>query len=140
MANKTNKILFVCIENSSRSQMAEGFAKARGLEACSAGTFPATEVNPLVVQAMMEKGIDISNAKPKAITEQMVEEAMVVVLTDSSLEYSLPKNIRKKIGKKLVIWSIADPKTQPISVVRFIRDGIEKDVDSLLKTHKKVAQ
>lgn len=134
MKDKTSKILFVCIENSSRSQMAEGFAKARGLDASSAGTFPATEVNPLVVQAMREKGIDISDEKTKAITEQMAEDAKVVVLTDSSLESSIPKNIRKKIGKKLVIWSIADPKGQPISVVRFIRDGIEKDVDSLLET------
>lgn len=117
--------------------MAEGFAKARGLDASSAGTFPASQVNPIVVQAMMEKGIDISNAKPKAITEQMAEEAKVVVLTDSSLEYSLSKNIRKKIGKKLVIWSIADPKGQPISVVRFIRDSVEKNVDSLLETQSK---
>jgi arsenate reductase (thioredoxin) len=137
LGEKTNKILFMCIENSSRSQMAEGFAKARGLQASSAGTFPSTEVNPLVVQAMKEKGIDISSARPKAITEQMVEEASIVVLTDSLLEDSLPKNIRKKIGKKLVIWSIADPKGQPISVVRFIRDSIEKDIDSQLDVPSK---
>jgi arsenate reductase (thioredoxin) len=134
LEQKSKNILFVCIENSSRSQMAQGFAKARGLEASIAGTFPATQVDPLVVQAMIEKGIDISNAKPKSITEQMAEEAGIVVLTDSYLESSLPKNIRKRIGKKLVIWSIADPKAQPISVVRFIRDSIEKDVDSLLET------
>ena len=137
MKEMPNKILFVCIENSSRSQMAEGFARAKGLEAASAGTFPASQVNPLVIQAMKERGIDISNAKPKPITEKMVEEAGAVVLTDSSLENSIPKNIRKKIGKKLVIWSVSDPQGQPISVVRFIRDQVEKSMDSLLETQTK---
>ncbi len=130
--SKESTILFICVENSSRSQMAEGFAKAKGINATSAGTFPASQISPLVVQAMKEKEIDISSAKPKPITEQMVEEAKVVVLTDASLEELLPKNIRKKIGKKLVTWSISDPQGQPIEVVRFIRDGIEKSLNSLL--------
>ena len=130
--SKQNNILFICIENSSRSQMAEGFARAKGMRATSAGTFPASQISSLVVQAMKEKGIDISSAKPKAITEQMVEEANVVVLTDAPLEELLPKNIRKKIGKKLVAWSISDPQGQPIEVVRFIRDGIERSLNSML--------
>jgi arsenate reductase (thioredoxin) len=90
------KILFVCIENSSRSQMAEGFAKARGVAASSAGSMPSSHINPFAIEVMKEKGIDISGAKPKGITEQMVNDADVVVLTDSSLEGSIPKNIRKK--------------------------------------------
>lgn len=126
------KILFVCIENSSRSQMAEGFARAKGISVASAGTFPANQVSPLVVQVMKEKGIDITSAKPKSITKRMVEEAQVVVLTDASLEDLLPKNIRKKIGKKLVTWSISDPQGQPIEVVRYVRDGIERTLDSFL--------
>ena len=129
--SKENNILFISIENSSRSQMAEGFARARGMNATSAGTFPASQISSLVVQAMKEKGIDISSAKPKAITEQMVQEANVVVLTDASLEELLPKNIRKKIGKKLVAWSISDPQGQPIEVVRFVRDGIERSLNSM---------
>ena len=129
--SKENNILFICIEISSRSQMAEGFARARGMNATSAGTFPASQISSLVVQAMKEKGIDISSAKPKAITEQMVQEANVVVLTDASLEELLPKNIRKKIGKKLVAWSISDPQGQPIEVVRFVRDGIERSLNSM---------
>ena len=129
--SKENNILFICFENSSRSQMAEGFARARGMNATSAGTFPASQISSLVVQAMKEKGIDISSAKPKAITEQMVQEANVVVLTDASLEELLPKNIRKKIGKKLVAWSISDPQGQPIEVVRFVRDGIERSLNSM---------
>jgi len=128
-----SKILFICIENSSRSQMAEGLARARGVNASSAGTFPASHVNPLALDVMKEKGIDISGARPKPITEQMVQEAEVVVLTDSSLEESLPKNIRKKIGKKLVVWSISDPQGQPIEVVRLIRDQIERSFDSLME-------
>lgn len=136
MSEKNAKILFVCIENSSRSQMAEGFARARGINATSAGTNPSISVNPLAIEVMKEKGIDISGARPKAITEQMVQEADLVVLTDSSLESSMPKNIRKKFGKKLVEWSISDPQGQPIEVVRFIRDGIDRDLNSLLVDKK----
>jgi protein-tyrosine-phosphatase len=83
---------------------------------------------------MKEKGIDISGAKPKKINEEMVEQFQVVVLTDSSLESLLPKNIRKKIAKKLVFWSISDPQGQSIEVVRFIRDSIERSLNSLLQS------
>ncbi|MDG6996392.1 MAG: hypothetical protein JRN52_10765 [Nitrososphaerota archaeon] len=117
--------------------MAEGFARAKGINAASAGTFPAKQVNPLVVKAMKEKGIDISSARPKSVTEEMVEKAGTVVLTDASLEELLPKNIRKKIGKKLVIWSISDPQGQPIEVVRFVRDNIERSLNSLLERELK---
>jgi arsenate reductase (thioredoxin) len=136
MASSQNEILFVCIENSSRSQMAEGFAKVRGLQAHSAGTFPTTYVNPLVVQAMMEEGIDISKNKPKLLSEELAANAKLVVLTDASLEEALPKNIRKKIGKKLQVWSISDPKTEPIEGVRFIRDQIKREVDQLAEAMK----
>lgn len=127
-------ILFVCTENSSRSQMAEGFAKARGMIASSGGTMPATSVNPLVVEVMKEKGIDISGAKPKKITDEVVEQSQIVVLTDSSLESLLPKNIRKKIAKKLVFWSISDTQGQSIEAVRFIKDSIERSLNSLLQS------
>lgn len=112
--------------------MAEGFARARGIDAMSAGSVPSSHINPLAIEVMKEKGIDISAARPKAITEQMVKQADIVVLTDSSLEKSIPKNIRKKFGKKLVVWSISDPQGQPIEVVRFVRDGIERELNSLL--------
>ena len=58
------KILFVCVENAARSQMAEAFAKKHGLNATSAGTLPATAVNPTVVSLMRERGIDLSSSKP----------------------------------------------------------------------------
>jgi len=85
---------------------------------------------------MDEEGIDLSRNKPKLVSAEMVEKADVVVLTDSNLDQSLPKNIRNKIGKKLVIWSISDPQSQPIEVVRLIRDQIQRQVNELAETFK----
>jgi arsenate reductase len=76
------KILFVCIENASRSQMAEAFANKYGKDkfiVSSAGNKPADEVNPVVVEAMKEKGIDISMKKPKLLTLQMAQDADLIV-------------------------------------------------------------
>jgi len=76
------KILFVCVENAARSQMAEAFAKQYGkdkVEAMSAGTMPSTEVNPVVVQVMQEKGIDISKTKPKFLTRKLVQDADLII-------------------------------------------------------------
>ena len=97
-------ILFVCIENSSRSQMAEGFARSLGLDANSAGTFPSTHVNPLVVQAMLEKDIDISGKSPKKITRDLIDQADIVVLTDASIEKAFPKDLKGRMKKKLISW------------------------------------
>ncbi len=125
-------VLFVCIENSSRSQIAQGFAKNLGLEATSAGTFPSTHINPLVIKAMLEKGIDVSHNAPKSLTPEMIDRADVVVLTDSSIEDSIPKNLRGKMKKKLVKWSIPDPQGEPIEGIRIIRDEIESKVKELV--------
>ena len=73
----------------------------------------------------------------KLLTPELVEKAGLVVLTDATIESSLPKDIRKKIGKKLMVWSIPDPQGQPIEVVRFARDQIQKDVNSLLEKEAK---
>ena len=80
---KLKKILFVCVENAGRSQMAEGFAKHYGkdkVETISAGTMPSKEVNPLVIKVMQEKGIDISKNKPKQITTLMVQDADTIIV------------------------------------------------------------
>ena len=130
---RRSPILFVCIENSSRSVMAEAFAKNLGLEASSAGTFPSTHVNPLVLSAMGEVGIDVSRNIPKELTPEMIESAGLVVLTDSTLEKSLPGNLRKKMRKKLVEWSIPDPQGKSIEEIRYIRDMIERMVEALAK-------
>ena len=104
-----------------------------GLQAESAGTVPSDHVNPLVVQAMLEVGIDISQKVPRALTQEIVDKADVIVLTDASIKGSFPKNLLGRMRGKLVYWSISDPQGKPIEVVRFVRDQIEKQVVDLAK-------
>jgi len=124
-------LLFVCIENSSRSQIAEGFAKKLGLDAMSAGSVPSTHVNPLVIEAMREVGVDISEKNTKALTGEMIENAGLVVLTDASLEESLPRDFRKKMRNKVAVWNIPDIQGKSIEEIRFIRNEIKAMVESL---------
>lgn len=127
----TKKILFVCVENAGRSQMAEAFAKAYGttkIEAASAGTMPSNEVNPIVVQVMQEKGIDLSVNKPKLVTNQMVQEADVIIVMGCSADGFCPAPLLNKV----VDWGIEDPKGKPIEKVREIRDEIERKVRMLI--------
>ncbi len=125
------KALFVCVENAGRSQMAEAFARAYGkdkVETMSAGTTPAREVNPVVVQVMQEKGIDLSANKPRLITNQMVQEADVIIVMGCSAEGFCPAPLLNKV----LDWGIEDPKGKPIEKVREIRDKIERKVRLLL--------
>ena len=69
----------MCVENAGRSQMAEAFARKHGLKAASAGTMPGKQVNHVVVEAMREKGIDLSSVHPKTLTSKMIEDADIVV-------------------------------------------------------------
>ena len=129
--SQMKKILFVCVENAGRSQMAEAFAKAYGearIEAISAGTMPAKEVHPVAVQVMREKGIDLSPNKPKLITNQMVQEADTITVMGCSAEGFCPAPLLNKV----VDWQIEDPKGKPIEKVREIRDEIERKVRTLL--------
>jgi arsenate reductase len=125
------RILFVCVENAGRSQMAEAFARLYGdgkIEASSAGTMPANEVNPMVVQAMREKGIDLSANKPKLITNQMVQEAETIIVMGCSAQGFCPAPLLNRV----VDWGIDDPKGKSIERVRDIRDDIEKRVKRLI--------
>lgn len=125
------KILFVCVENAGRSQIAEGFAKHYGkdkVEAISAGTMPSSEVNPLVIQVMQEKGIDISKNKPKQITKQMVQEADTIVVMGCSAQGFCPAPLLGKVAD----WNIEDPKGKPLEKVREIREEIEAKVKKLV--------
>jgi protein-tyrosine-phosphatase len=125
------KILFVCVENSGRSQIAEAFVKTYGkgkVEAMSAGTMPAKEVNPIVVEIMLEKGIDLSGNTPKLITNQMVQEADMIIVMGCSAEGFCPAPLLNKV----VDWGIEDPKGKPVEKVREIRDEIEKKVRIML--------
>lgn len=125
------KILFVCVENAGRSQMAEAFANHYGkgkLIASSAGVMLAERVNPLVVEAMEEKGIDISMNKPKLLTTKMAEEADKIITMGCSVEKICPAPLLKNV----IDWRLDDPKGKPIEEVRKIRDEIEKRVLKLI--------
>ena len=125
------KVLFVCIENAGRSQMAEAFAKKYGKDkivASSAGNKPAETVNPVVVEAMKERGIDISANKPKLITAKMAKEADLVVTMGCSAQGICPGPFFVPV----VDWALEDPKGKPVEKVREIRDDIERRVQELL--------
>jgi arsenate reductase len=131
MATKGPSYLFVCVHNAGRSQMAEAFAKRRGLKAASAGTVPASSVNPAVVQAMKEKGIDISSSTPKLLTPEMIDDATLVFTMGCSVEEVCPRPMLAKMQKKLVDWKIEDPKGKTLEEVRNIRDEVESKVAGL---------
>ena len=127
------KILFVCVENAGRSQMAEAFFRKympRGFEAISAGTKPSTQVNPIVSQAMNELGIDIENQTPKPISQQIISESEKAINMGCIDKESCPALFMKDI----LDWQIPDPKGKPIEEVRKIRDQIKTKVMILIKS------
>jgi arsenate reductase len=103
-------ILFVCVENAGRSQMAEGFFNQRyapeGYRAISAGTRPVSQINPLAVQAMLEVGIDISNQKSKIITEDMIKNSEKSVNMGCIERTECPMLFINNV----IDWGIEDPK------------------------------
>src|SRR2546422_10329138 len=101
-------VLFVFVEKAGRSKMAEASAQRYGLKASSAGTVPAPKVNPTVVRAMQEEGIDISRNKPKMLTIEMIEEADLVVTMGCSVEAVCPRPVLAKMRKKLIDWNLED--------------------------------
>jgi len=129
------KILFVCVENAGRSQMAEAFFRKympKGFEVVSAGTKPSPQVNPIVLQAMKEIGIDIENHKPKPISQQIIDESEKTINMGCMDKQSCPALFIKDI----LDWQIPDPKGKSIEEVRIIRDQIEKKVMDLIKSFK----
>ena len=125
------RILFVCVENAGRSQMAEAFANEYGknkFEISSAGNKPAEKVNPLVVEILKEKGIDISLNKPKLMTFQMAQDADLIVTMGCNHQGICPG----PFFKPTVDWKLEDPKGKPIEKVREIRDDIERRVEKLI--------
>jgi arsenate reductase (thioredoxin) len=124
-------VLFVCVENAGRSQMAEAFARKRGLTAASAGTIPGQRVNPTVVDVMKKRGIDLSSARPKMLTAELINQASLVVTMGCSVEEVCPRPILAKMRKKLLDWHLDDPKGKPIHEVRKIRDEIERRVSEI---------
>ena len=124
------KVLFVCIENAGRSQMAEAIARAYGFEASSAGTVPAPAVNPTVVQVLRERGFSVPS-KPKMLTTQMIQDADYVVTMGCSVESVCPKPMIVEMEKKLVDWHIDDPKGKSVEDVKKIMSEIESKVMQL---------
>ena len=130
--NKKDKtVLFVCVENAGRSQMAEGFFKKyspKGFKTQSAGTKPSYHINPVVVEAMNEVGIDISKQKSKELTDEMIRESDKVVNMGC-----MDKNFCPTIWlPKVIEWNLEDPKGKSIEEVRQIRDEIEKRVKEIV--------
>ena len=125
------QVLFVCIENVGRSQMAEGFFReyAPKFEVVSAGTEPKSELNPFVVEAMNEIGIDITNQKPKLLSNEMLEDSIKTVNMGCIDQETCPS----LFVKDLLEWNIADPKGKTIEEVRKIRDQTKSKVLDLIK-------
>ena len=118
------KVLFVCVENAGRSQMAEAITRAHGVDASSAGAIPATAVNPTVIEAMKERGFNLASNKPKMLTTRMIDDVDYVVTMGCSVEQICPKPLIVKMQKKLLDWHIEDPKGKPIEGARRIRNQI----------------
>ena len=123
-------VLFVCVHNAGRSQMAAGLVKLRSagrVRVRSAGSAPGEEINPAVVEAMQELGVDMSEEFPKPLTDEAVRAADVVITMgcgDACPIYP---------GKRYLDWEVDDPADKPLSVVRRIREDIRARVAGLLQ-------
>ncbi len=129
------KILFVCIENAGRSQMAEAFANKYGegkFVVSGAGNKPADKVNPVVVEVLKEKDVDISMNKPKLLTFQMAQDADLVVTMGCNDQGICPG----PFFKPTIEWKLEDPKRKPIEKVREIRDEIDHKVQRLIEENE----
>ncbi len=131
MTSRQPSILFLCVHNAGRSQMAAGFARQAGegrVVVHSAGSAPGETLNPAVVEAMLEVGIDISSEAPRKLTEDMGLNADVIVTMgcgDACPVYP---------GKRYLDWELTDPAGRSIDEVRTIRDDIERRVQDLINT------
>ena len=127
--SKKPTVLFVCVHNAGRSQMAAGFMRELGgdrVEVLSAGSAPKDSINPIAVEAMAEVGIDIRNQQPKVLTTEAVLESDAVITMgcgDACPFYP---------GKRYEDWVLEDPAGKDIDFVRKVRDEIKERVATLL--------
>jgi arsenate reductase len=130
MKREKLRIVFVCVENARRSQMAQGFAEAFGqgkVEVYSAGSRPSSQIDPLVIEVMKEKGIDLTAKRPKGLNDlPPIEMDYLVTMGCEETCPAIP-------AKKIIEWEIPDPKGKSIDVFREVRDLIEDKVRNLLK-------
>ena len=123
-------VLFVCLHNAGRSQMSEAlFTRAAGVRhtAASAGTTPAEQVHPEVVEAMAELGVDLSSRVPQRLTDELAAQSDVVVTMGCGDECPYVPGVR------YVDWELADPKGRPLDEVRVTRDEIARRVAALVE-------
>jgi len=134
LSQQRRKIIFVCVGNSCRSQMAEGFAKYvvrkhnLPIDVLSAGTRPSGRVNPVAVEVMRERGIDISSHTSDRVTPERLRGYAAVITMGCSDKEVCPVNF----GGITEDWALEDPVGQPIEIYREIRDQIEINVSDLL--------
>ena len=122
-------VLFVCVHNAGRSQMAAGFMKAIGKEkvnVLSAGSMPKDQINPVAVEVMKEVGIDISNNQPKILTTESVKESDVVITMGCGDACPIFP------GRRYEDWQLEDPAGKDLETVRKIRDEIKSRIEALL--------
>ena len=129
----TKDVLFVCVENAGRSQMAEAFFRKfteNKFNVISAGTTPSPKLNPIVVQVMEEIGIDMTEQSPKTLSDSMISSSLKTVNMGCMDKESCPALFVKDV----IDWNIPDPKEKTIDQVREIRDQIENKVLNLIAT------
>lgn len=125
----TPTVLFVCVHNAGRSQMAAGYLRALAgdrVEVLSAGSEPGDRINPVAVAAMAEEGIDIAGNAPKVLTIEAVQESDVVITMGCGDTCPIFP------GKRYEDWELDDPAGRPLEEVRPIRDEIKRRVQALL--------
>ncbi|MEL3944466.1 arsenate reductase ArsC [Streptomyces sp. LNU-CPARS28] len=122
-------VLFVCVHNAGRSQMAAGFLTHLAgdrIEVRSAGSLPGDQVNPAAVEAMKEVGIDISTARPKVLTTEAVQASDYVITMGCGDACPIFP------GKTYLDWTLEDPAGKGVEAVRPIRDGIKNRIEALI--------
>jgi arsenate reductase len=129
MASETPTVLFVCVHNAGRSQMAAGYTRALSggaVEVLSGGSEPGDQINPVAVEAMAEEGIDISQAVPTLMTTEQVRESDVVITMGCGDVCPIFP------GKRYEDWELEDPAGKDLETVRRVRDDIRGRVEALL--------
>lgn len=129
MTDTTPSVLFVCVHNAGRSQMAAGYLRHLAgdrIEVRSAGSMPADQINPAAVAAMFEEGVDIAAEQPKVLTDEAVEASDVVITMGCG------DTCRFYPGKRYEDWVLEDPAGQGVDAVRPIRDDIKARIEALI--------
>jgi protein-tyrosine-phosphatase len=128
MQGEKVRIVFVCVENNRRSQMAEAFAETYGrgkIEAYSAGSRPSSSIDPIVIEVMKENGINLSGKRPKGLNElPPIEMDYLITMGCEEICPAIP-------AKRIIEWDIPDPKGKPIDVFREVRNRIKDKTRAL---------